>query len=170
MHGPLICRATSNGSRAWRWRETSKDCPRIKRRRRLRDDGADRRARDGFSSATSSPATESRTASSVPSQTADEQSMEVAGATGLEPAASGVTGRRSNQLSYAPFFGDAADLNAVSRQVKERLGKPRGSGVRGTAGGGNVEKARISGLRNAETCRKPLFSASKSWSDHIRIV
>ena len=26
----------------------------------------------------------------------------VAGATGLEPAASGVTGRRSNQLSYAP--------------------------------------------------------------------
>ncbi len=28
--------------------------------------------------------------------------MEVAGATGLEPAASGVTGRRSNQLSYAP--------------------------------------------------------------------
>ena len=26
----------------------------------------------------------------------------MAGATGLEPAASGVTGRRSNQLSYAP--------------------------------------------------------------------
>jgi hypothetical protein len=30
--------------------------------------------------------------------------MKMAGATGLEPAASGVTGRRSNQLSYAPFF------------------------------------------------------------------
>ena len=29
----------------------------------------------------------------------------VAGATGLEPAASGVTGRRSNQLSYAPAKG-----------------------------------------------------------------
>ena len=27
----------------------------------------------------------------------------VAGVTGLEPAASGVTGRRSNQLSYTPL-------------------------------------------------------------------
>jgi hypothetical protein len=36
-----------------------------------------------------------------------------AGATGLEPAASGVTGRRSNQLSYAPgghrFYGPWVD-------------------------------------------------------------
>ena len=30
------------------------------------------------------------------------QRSEMAGATGLEPAASAVTGQRSNQLSYAP--------------------------------------------------------------------
>ena len=30
----------------------------------------------------------------------------MAGVTGLEPAASGVTGRRSNQLSYTPFAGN----------------------------------------------------------------
>ena len=42
----------------------------------------------------------------------------MAGATGLEPAASGVTGRRSNQLSYAPA-GNAADLRLAPSQVKE---------------------------------------------------
>ena len=31
-----------------------------------------------------------------------ERRCDVAGVTGLEPAASGVTGRRSNQLSYTP--------------------------------------------------------------------
>ena len=31
----------------------------------------------------------------------------VAGVTGLEPAASGVTGQRSNQLSYTPIYGIA---------------------------------------------------------------
>ena len=42
----------------------------------------------------------------------------MAGATGLEPAASGVTGRRSNQLSYAPVIGSDADLNLTRCQVK----------------------------------------------------
>ena len=35
---------------------------------------------------------------------------EVAGVTGLEPAASGVTGRRSNQLSYTPLPGAVEDI------------------------------------------------------------
>ena len=50
--------------------------------------------------------------------------MELAGATGLEPATSGVTGRRSNQLSYAP--------NASAAGVKEptpRVKRPNASCV-----------------------------------------
>ena len=35
----------------------------------------------------------------------------MAGATGLEPATSGVTGRRSNQLSYAPATVDRGDTS-----------------------------------------------------------
>ena len=35
-----------------------------------------------------------------------QQALQETGATGLEPAASGVTGRRSNQLSYAPGTND----------------------------------------------------------------
>jgi hypothetical protein len=41
----------------------------------------------------------------------------MAGATGLEPAASGVTGRRSNQLSYAPK--GSAGLKGRSRSSQE---------------------------------------------------
>ncbi len=42
----------------------------------------------------------------------------MAGATGLEPAASAVTGQRSNQLSYAPA-GVGQDLKAPLPQVKD---------------------------------------------------
>ena len=37
----------------------------------------------------------------------------MAGVTGLEPAASGVTGRRSNQLSYTPEFKKRAFQEAL---------------------------------------------------------
>ena len=34
----------------------------------------------------------------------------MAGVTGLEPAASGVTGQRSNQLSYTPLWFEVAEF------------------------------------------------------------
>ena len=48
----------------------------------------------------------------------------MAGVTGLEPAASGVTGQRSNQLSYTPqstWLQVAFDLRATLMAVKSRL-------------------------------------------------
>ncbi len=44
----------------------------------------------------------------------------MAGVTGLEPAASGVTGRRSNQLSYTPLNLGDAEQTASSRSVWRR--------------------------------------------------
>ncbi len=65
----------------------------------------------------------------------------MARATGLEPAASGVTGRRSNQLSYARVtrFSGAPHVLAARRTVKPLtglMGQPTrtGGGVVGDDG------------------------------------
>ncbi len=41
----------------------------------------------------------------------------MAGWTGLEPAASAVTGRRYNQLNYHPAIGDNEDQNIVGEKL-----------------------------------------------------
>jgi hypothetical protein len=46
----------------------------------------------------------------------DLQALRETGATGLEPATSGVTGRRSNQLNYAPGTGGSVAAAGIERR------------------------------------------------------
>jgi hypothetical protein len=39
----------------------------------------------------------------------------MAGTTGLEPATSDVTGRRSNQLNYVPFYVKTSDTGRIAQ-------------------------------------------------------
>ena len=55
----------------------------------------------------------------------------LAGLTGLEPATSGVTGRRSNQLSYNPASTAKAILQKLAPFVKKEVEKTCGYGPRG---------------------------------------
>ena len=43
-----------------------------------------------------------------------DEAFKMAGATGIEPATSGVTGRRSNRLNYAPFFLPSDPVTLIS--------------------------------------------------------
>ncbi len=47
--------------------------------------------------------------------------QDMAGRTGLEPATSGVTGRRSNQLNYRPRREDRYDESAIGNQSNKSV-------------------------------------------------
>ena len=78
----------------------------------------------------------------------------MAGATGLEPAASGVTGRRSNQLSYAPEGSAGLKARPVpSQEVADCQQK----------GARRADICLIYGLFLVRDSRNPRFFARNRW-------
>ena len=66
----------------------------------------------------------------------------LAGPTGLEPATSGVTGRRSNRLNYDPAIRNLANLTSVSGIPERRASYGRRCGVSRNRTGRAVSRAR----------------------------
>ncbi len=62
-------------------------------------------------------------------QVAAGESLRLAGPTGLEPATSGVTGRRSNRLNYDPAIRNLANLTSGSGIPGRRASYGWGEGV-----------------------------------------
>jgi hypothetical protein len=77
------------------------------------------------------------------------QARKGTGATGLEPATSGVTGRRSNQLSYAPEgIGRACGAARIANLPGGR--GPRGQGIPAPgAHPGRIVKGMLAGAETA---------------------
>ena len=75
----------------------------------------------------------------------------LAGATGLEPATSGVTGRRSNQLSYAPWRAGIAKYR--SRARKAGCGR----------GGARRNSTPVKGLKRPDESTRRIEEASRTW-------
>jgi hypothetical protein len=97
----------------------------------------------------------------------------LAGATGLEPAASGVTGRRSNRLSYAPAA--LRQLRPPPMQVKARAPRHGGKSSRGrlqTLVPPPLRRRRSQEIPSfpLPTTKKPRICAINRWSDRPRIV
>jgi hypothetical protein len=64
----------------------------------------------------------------------------LAGATGLEPAASRVTGRRPNQLNYAPAFNQIPNVSGASPTVSRASREFRKVSVTGQYSGVTYRK------------------------------
>ena len=85
-------------------------------------------------SARSAPTARASRSSRVESS---REGVEVAGSTGLEPAASGVTGRRSNQLNYDP--AKPFECNSIRATCSSGSRRPHAAGAARLVGGTGLE-------------------------------